>query len=539
MISLASFRIRSRLLILLTFTVTAMAMLGIFSVWTLQRGSNQATAFIDTEFASVRALSDVRAAVGNARRYEKDLFLNMGAAEETERYTQLWKAEVVHIRTAIEHAKLVTQPDEAGMLLSMQQGIDRYATGFEGILGKLARGELNDPWAANAAMTPLKADIRRSDTALAELSDLVQQRALEQRMQFSVAAGRAPWWVAAATLAVAVLATVLALSIVRSILKPIADLQMTASRWGQGDLSYRIGVGGSDEIADAKRDLAAMHQALVALIEQVRSGVHVIGSNSTEIAAANSELSERTEQAAMALQKTAASVAQLLQAVQHTADAASQAVARAGSAMQVATQGGAAVSKVITTMGDINTSSRKIADIIGVIDGIAFQTNILALNAAVEAARAGEQGRGFAVVASEVRSLAVRSAAAAREIKAIIGLSVEKIEEGSGLVENAGRTMREIVHSVGQVTEVIEQIRSAALEQREGIERMSKAMNDIDRTTQRNAAMVEESSAGAMCLAEEAQHLRQAIAQFETGTTRLVSVPIGPVAQLGIVQGAI
>jgi methyl-accepting chemotaxis protein len=175
------------------------------------------------------------------------------------------------------------------------------------------------------------------------------------------------------------------------------------------------------------------------------------------------------------------------------------------------------VSRVITTMGEINTSSRKIADIISVIDGIAFQTNILALNAAVEAARAGEQGRGFAVVASEVRRLAGRSAEAAREIKSIIGVSVEKVEEGYGLVEDAGRTMQNIVQSVGQVTEVIEQIRIAAQQQREGIEHISQTMTGLDSATQQNVAMVEESTASAMSLAEEAQHLRSAIAQFNTG----------------------
>ena len=516
MYTLATFRIRSRLLILLAFAVLAMAALGIFSAWTIQAGSNQATAFIDTEFESVRALSDVRAAVGNARRYEKDLFLNMGAEEETERYTKLWKDELGRIRTAIEHAKSVTLAAEVEMLQTMQKGIDNYAAGFEGILGKLARGELNDPWAANAAMTPLKGDIRQADKSLADLTESVQKRAVERRQQFAVTAGRAPWLVAAATLAVALLATVLALAIVRSILGPIADLQTTASHWGQGDLSYRVGLGGSDEIADVKHDLGAMHQALVELVEHVRSGVHVVSSNSAEIAAANSDLSERTEQAAMALQKTAGSVAQLSLAVKHTADSAFQAVEKAGSALQVATRGGTVVSKVIATMGEINTSSQKIADIISVIDGIAFQTNILALNAAVEAARAGEQGRGFAVVASEVRSLAGRSAAAAREIKSIIGISVERVEEGSNLVEDAGRTMQDIVQSVGQVTEVIEQIRSAAQDQREGIELISKAMAGIDSATQQNAAMVEESTAGAMSLAEEAQHLRQAIAQFKT-----------------------
>ncbi len=286
---LAAFRIRSRLLILLGFAVSAMAVLGTFSVWTILAGSNQATAFIDTEFESVRALSDVRAAVGNARRYEKDLFLNMGAEEETERYTKLWKGEVVQIRTAIENTKSVTKAAELEMLQTIQKGIDNYSVGFEGILGKLARGELNDPWAANAAMTPLKGDIRQADKSLAELTESVQQRAAERRQQFAVTAGRAPWMVAMATIVMTLLATMLALAIVRSIVTPVEDLQATANHWGQGDLSYGVSLGGSDEIAAVKRDLGAMHHALIELIEHVRTGVQVVGSNSAEIAAANSD----------------------------------------------------------------------------------------------------------------------------------------------------------------------------------------------------------------------------------------------------------
>jgi methyl-accepting chemotaxis protein len=425
----------------------------------------------------------------------------------------------VQIRKAIALAQVLAQPAESALLTTMLGGVDGYAKGFNGLLGQLTRGELNDPWAANKAMTPLKADIQQADKALADLSQSILLRANERRSALVITGGQAPWMVAAVTALVSVLASLLVLAIVRSIVRPIKQLQTTADAWGQGDLSAGVDHHGQDEIADVKRDLGRMHQALTHLVAQVRSGVDVVSGNTAEIASANADLSERTERAAVSLQKTAASVQQLSLAVKHTADSATQAVGSAAAAMQVAQRGGEVVAKVVATMEDINASSRKIAEIIQVIDGIAFQTNILALNAAVEAARAGEQGRGFAVVASEVRSLAGRSADAARQIKGIIVSSVDKVQVGSALVQDAGRTMREIVDSVGQVSMVIEDIRVAAHEQFEGIGLISTAMNGIDQATQLNAAMVEESAAGAISLAEETQHLRSAVSVFKLEKT--------------------
>jgi methyl-accepting chemotaxis protein len=321
-------------------------------------------------------------------------------------------------------------------------------------------------------------------------------------------------------------ATLLVLAIVQSILLPIKELQITADAWGQGDLSAGMDSHGDDEIAAVKRDLGRMHHSLTHLVAQVRSGVEVVTDNTAEIASANQHLSERTEDAAIALQQTAASIDQLTVAVKHTATSATLAVTSVADAVRVAERGGKVVEQVVSTMNAINTSSRQISDIIQVIDGIAFQTNILALNAAVEAARAGEQGRGFAVVASEVRSLAGRSAEAARQIKTIIVASVERVEEGSALVQNAGSTMREIVDSVGRFSAVIEDIRLAATEQQEGIELICAAMVGIDQATQQNAAMVEESAAGAMSLAEETQHLRSAVSVFKLKKNSDGNVPL-------------
>jgi methyl-accepting chemotaxis protein len=246
----------------------------------------------------------------------------------------------------------------------------------------------------------------------------------------------------------------------------------------------------------------------------------VVSSNTHEIATANHHLADRTENAAITLQKIAASVDVLAASAKTTADSAAQAVHVSGGAMQVAARGGEEVARVVSTMRAIDSASRQIAEIIGVIDGIAFQTNILALNAAVEAARAGEQGRGFAVVASEVRSLAGRCAQAAREIKSIIARSVDTVKQGSALVESAGQTMQEIVGSAGQMASVIDGIRRAANEQLQGIEHINAAMGGLDQTTQQNAAMVEESAAGAQSLAQETQQLRSAVAVFKLGESR-------------------
>ncbi|HEX3139244.1 MAG TPA: methyl-accepting chemotaxis protein [Rhizobacter sp.] len=297
--------------------------------------------------------------------------------------------------------------------------------------------------------------------------------------------------------------------------RPLKQVLQVANAIGDGDLTVRVDSRRKDEMGDVLRSLARMGDSLARMVGEVRTGADSINTASTEIASGNQDLSGRTEQTASNLLQTASSMTQLTSTVRQSADSARQANQLASSAAEVAARGGEVVAKVVSTMDEINASSKKIGEIIGVIDGIAFQTNILALNAAVEAARAGEQGRGFAVVASEVRSLAQRSAQAAREIKGLIGASVDKVESGSRLVADAGQTMHEIVGSVQRVTDIIGEITAAADEQSHGIVQVHGSVTQLDQMTQQNAALVEESAAAAESLKEQAKRLAEVVSVFK------------------------
>jgi methyl-accepting chemotaxis protein len=304
---------------------------------------------------------------------------------------------------------------------------------------------------------------------------------------------------------------------------PLKNSVAIATRVADGDLSADIQVVGQDETAQLLQALSTMKNQLAGIVNHVRQGSQGVSVASAEIAQGNNNLSERTEQQASALEETAASMEELSATVRQNADNARQANQLAQSASTVAIQGGEVVNQVVATMKGINDSSRKIADIIGVIDGIAFQTNILALNAAVEAARAGEQGRGFAVVASEVRSLAGRSADAAKEIKSLITDSVQRVEQGSTLVDQAGVTMAEVVSSIRRVNDIMGEISAASTEQSQGVAQVSEAVTQMDHATQQNAALVEEMAAAASSLKSQAQDLVQVVSVFKLSTNTQMS----------------
>ncbi|WP_122094979.1 methyl-accepting chemotaxis protein [Rahnella sp. Larv3_ips] len=324
----------------------------------------------------------------------------------------------------------------------------------------------------------------------------------------------AMWMLGTVLIVLAIFIILAWVGVQRILIHPLKNIVVTIRKIATGDLTHEIVVKSRNEIGQLADSLKYMQEELIRTVSGVRHGADAIYSGASEISAGNSDLSSRTEEQASALEETAASMEQLTATVKQNAENARQASQLALSASETALKGGKVVANVVDTMNDIASSSKKITDITGVIDGIAFQTNILALNAAVEAARAGEQGRGFAVVAGEVRSLAQRSAQAAKEIKGLIDDSVSRINTGSVLAESAGETMNDMVNAVTRVTDIMGEITSASDEQSRGIEQVAQAITEMDRVTQQNASLVEESASASAALEEQASLLTQSVAVF-------------------------
>jgi methyl-accepting chemotaxis protein len=406
----------------------------------------------------------------------------------------------------------IDDPKGKELLRQMVEVHEQYVVGQQHLL-KLINAGADDE--ANAY---LKAELRPIQSALRKA--VAEQVGVQREITKQMAAAAAETYtdtrllmfqLGAAALAIAAL---VAWWITRSITRPLARALEVANTVAAGDLTSRIDVTTRDEMGQLLQALKSMNENLAQTVSTVRSGTETIASASAQVAAGSQDLSARTEQQAGSLEETASSMEQLTSTVKQNADNARQANALAEVASNVAARGGEVIEQVVGTMGEINSSASKISDIIGVIDGIAFQTNILALNAAVEAARAGEQGRGFAVVATEVRNLAQRSAAAAKEIKTLIGDSTEKVEAGSKLVSQAGSTMQEIVESVKRVTDIMAEITSASAEQTAGIEQINQAIIQMDEVTQQNASLVEETANASASMQDQAAQLAQAVAVF-------------------------
>ncbi|MBZ8139398.1 chemotaxis protein [Rubrivivax gelatinosus] len=355
--------------------------------------------------------------------------------------------------------------------------------------------------------------------ALGKVVDAIKESSRQRNEAADLAYQRSVGLIVALAAVALVLGGAVAWRIRRSITRPLEQAVQVAQAVAEGDLTRRIDVESNDEVGRVLHALGTVNVNLSRTMNQVRLAAETLQTASNEIATGTVDLSQRTEQQASSLQQTAASMEQLNSTVRNNTDTARAAAQMAGSASAAAARGGEVVSEVVNTMNDITASSRRIADIIGVIDGIAFQTNILALNAAVEAARAGEQGRGFAVVAGEVRLLAQRSAEAAREIKTLIGASVEKVEAGSRLVGDAGATMTDIVSQVQRVSQLINEISQATVEQTSGIGQVNQAVTQLDQVTQQNAALVEQTTAAIESLKHQAQTLVDAVRVFRVEAT--------------------
>ncbi len=388
-----------------------------------------------------------------------------------------------------------------------QKMADGYRKGFEAFKAS----DFNHQAGDNA----VKGMDRDPSKLLDELVEGISKAADSVELAATERAQRAFMVSVASMLLCSVVGLAVAVWISRSTVQPLDAAVAFANRVARGDLTSVVEASGSDEVAHLRHALRDMQGALSGIVSQVRQNADQLAIASQQIAMGNLDLSQRTEEQASALQEQAASMDQLGAAVYHNAENANQASHMAAKASEVAARGGQAVSDVVSTMRDISDSSRQIGDIIGVIDSIAFQTNILALNAAVEAARAGEAGRGFAVVASEVRSLAGRSASAAQEIKTLIGKSLERVEAGSKQVDIAGNTMSEVVTAIEQVTSIVHSIDTASGEQSAGVSQVGQAITQLDQTTQQNAALVEEMAAAADKLKSQAQELVQAVSVFK------------------------
>jgi methyl-accepting chemotaxis protein len=409
--------------------------------------------------------------------------------------------------------KLIYTPEGTALLTRIKESRAAYVASFSKVARLLAEGKRDEATMAMTSETLPALDVLQEHVvAMADLqSKLVAASGAEARQNIESARNL----MTGLGLVALLIGIGLAYVITRSITGPLQDAVLVAQTVASGDLTSDIKVRTTDETGQLLQSLKDMNESLKEIVSRVRVGTDTIATASSQIAGGNLDLSARTEEQASSLEETVASMEQLTSTVRQNADNARQANQLAASASGVARKGGEVVLQVVDTMNSINDSARKIVDIIGVIDGIAFQTNILALNAAVEAARAGEQGRGFAVVAAEVRNLAQRSATAAKEVKILIGDSVDKVDVGTKLVAQAGATMGEIVVSVQRVTDIMGEITAASEEQSAGIEQINQAMSQMDEVTQQNAALVEEAAAAAESLQDQAGNLAQVVGVFK------------------------
>ncbi|WP_326535226.1 methyl-accepting chemotaxis protein [Pseudorhodoferax sp.] len=535
----ANMRIAAKLAVGFLCIVVLMVLLGAFSVVRLGDLNEQTTFMVNARMASVR---DSLQLVGMSSRM-RNLEFQMATAP-ADRVAGFRQNHQETLRSFDEllkaYASSVGDPKEQALYDTALDKAKPYRASAERFGTLVAAGQREE------ALTWLQGGALAAYTAMQEplyaLAKHNETSANEEVLQTNTTYSNGRALIIGLVVLAAALGVLLCWLIARAITTPLDRALSLAGAIGQGDLTQRLDIHGRDELAQLLRGLAQMRENLARIVAEMRGSSDSVATASQQIASGNADLSSRTEQTAGSLQQTAASVEQLTGSVRQSAESARTANQLATSAAQVAARGGEVVTQVVSTMQEIDASSRKIADIISTIDGIAFQTNILALNAAVEAARAGEQGRGFAVVAGEVRSLAQRSAEAAKEIKALIGTSVDKVASGSRLVGDAGATMAEIVSSVRRVSDMIGEISAAANEQSEGIGQVNTAISNLDQMTQQNAALVEESAAAARSLGEQAASLAQAVAGFRTdsaGATGMAAVAPAARAPAAVARPAV
>lgn len=509
-------RIASKLLVCFLSVLILTSFLGAFSVYELS-SVNQTTVDLGANWMpSVNAAMGIKERISRLRTQEMQIVLSAGNTNDIDKYEKRFDEYVVELKKyEDQYTQLISTEAEKNYYANFQKLWDAYLSESKKIRAQARTGD------KEGALATLRGT---SSTLNAQIL-----AAADQIVKVNVDGGLASYqtsvkiyssskiWIILMCVASVTLGLLMAFWTARVVSRPLQDAVRIAKTVASGDLSSDIHSDTKDETGQLIQALKEMNASLLAVVTEVRQGTDTIATASTQIANGNMDLSARTESQAGSLEETASSMEELTSTVKHNSDNARQANQLAQSATTVAMRGGKVVSQVVDTMDSINASSRKIVDIISVIDGIAFQTNILALNAAVEAARAGEQGRGFAVVAAEVRNLAQRSASAAKEIKALIDNSVSQVTQGTQLVAEAGATMNEVVNSVQQVNDVINEITSASGEQSAGIEQVNTAIIHIDQITQENAALVEEAAAAAASLQEQAGKLSRVVSVFKLG----------------------
>jgi methyl-accepting chemotaxis protein len=470
--------------------------------------------FMEHSIHKIDGIAKIRQHLAKVRLLEKQMVIDYEDGVAVLKHREGWLAELAATRQALESILKGEEDEDNAVARESLQKLTAYVQRSERVLGNIQNGVYDNARSADRMLSRAKEEIQAVEANVDRIAKLVSSEVDTTSAEFKQVMLMVLVAFAATLSVVVVLVVPLTLMNSHSITSPIGYAAQVAETIADGDLTRPIRVEGKDEAALLLQALTRMQDSLRDVVGQVHESSLSIRHASAEVATGNSDLSHRTEQAAGSLQQTASSMEQLTGTVSHSAESARQASQLAASAADVAHRGGQVVSQVVTTMNDINSSAKKIADIIGTIDSIAFQTNILALNAAVEAARAGEQGRGFAVVASEVRSLAQRSAGAAREIKSLIGASVDRVDAGSQLVAAAGSTMTEIVASVQRVSNIIGEISAAVGEQSAGIGQVNSAVASLDSMTQQNAALVEQSAAAAESLKEQAERLSAVVGTF-------------------------
>ena len=522
MLLLQQFKVGTKLALGFGAVLTAILVVAGFSIYQLKLISDRSQEIATVHLSGVR---DALLISESATRYRvREYRLAMTKPEEIEKVAQRMEAAVEAVdKHRKSYEASISGEEERGLYNEFVKRWDTYRATSQAMKSKLQAGDREGAMAIMTTDSLKHFDgVVESLKAMSEFNDKSAQAASDEAAAMAARARN----LILGVVGLALLGGIgLSMSISRAVTRPLLGALTLAEAVSDGDLTHSLNASGDDELAKLTRALVKMVDQLRSVVGEVRGGVHAVSMASGEIASGSHNLSSRTEEAAASLQETASAMEELTGTMSHAADTAQQANQLAVHATSSAQRGGDVVSRVVNNMGQITDSSRKISDIIGVIDGIAFQTNILALNAAVEAARAGEQGRGFAVVAGEVRTLAQRSAQAAKEIKLLITESVETVESGSQLVKDAGQVMEEIVSSVQRVTDLMGELAAASSEQKNGIGQINIAVTQLDQVTQQNAALVEESAAAASSLSEQAKRLNTVVSVFKVGTEGTAADP--------------